>query len=243
MDDSAGSPSYRSPRENPWWIPPFLGGIPHGISPAQLRLLGFLTFAMFFENFDLSLLGNALPQIGASFGLSKAGLGDFTGATRFGALPAFFLVPLADRLGRRRLLLVCVVGMSLGSGLTALSQSALQFVLFQVLTRTFIVTASVVTFVVVTEEFPAENRGWGIGMLGGVSAIGFGAGALVYAFVDSLPFGWRALYMVGLVPLLLFPALRRGIVDQNLAEGFRISGLGQLVESGIQADRLVTFGD
>lgn len=213
MDDSAGSPSYRSPRENPWWIPPFLGGVPSGVSPAQLRLLGFLTFAMFFENFDLSLLGNALPQIGASFGLSKAGLGDFTGATRFGALPAFFLVPLADRLGRRRLLLVCVIGMSLGSGLTALSQSALQFVLVQVLTRTFIVTASVVTFVVVTEEFPAEHRGWGIGMLGGVSAIGFGAGALVYAFVDSLPFGWRALYLVGLVPLLLFPALRRGIAE------------------------------
>ncbi len=38
-------------------------------------------------------------------------------------------------------------------------------------------------------------------------------------------------------------ALRRGIVDENLATGFRISGLGQLVESGIQADRLVTFGD
>jgi tRNA 2-thiouridine synthesizing protein D len=38
-------------------------------------------------------------------------------------------------------------------------------------------------------------------------------------------------------------ALRRGIRDENLAEGFRISGLGQLIESGIQADRLVTFGD
>ncbi|MEK7304030.1 MAG: sulfurtransferase complex subunit TusD [Pseudomonadota bacterium] len=38
-------------------------------------------------------------------------------------------------------------------------------------------------------------------------------------------------------------ALRRGIKDENLAEGFRISGLGQLVETGIQADRLVTFGD
>jgi tRNA 2-thiouridine synthesizing protein D len=38
-------------------------------------------------------------------------------------------------------------------------------------------------------------------------------------------------------------AMRRGIVDENLATGFRISGLGQLVESGIQADRLVTFGD
>jgi tRNA 2-thiouridine synthesizing protein D len=38
-------------------------------------------------------------------------------------------------------------------------------------------------------------------------------------------------------------ALRRGIRDENLAKGFRISGLGQLVESGIQADRLVVFGD
>jgi tRNA 2-thiouridine synthesizing protein D len=38
-------------------------------------------------------------------------------------------------------------------------------------------------------------------------------------------------------------ALRRGIKDENLAAGFRISGLGQLIESGIQADRYVTFGD
>lgn len=49
-------------------------------------------------------------------------------------------------------------------------------------------------------------------------------------------------------------AQRRGIVDEdeqtrhakdanNIAEGFRISGLGQLIEAGIQADRLVSFGD
>ena len=49
-------------------------------------------------------------------------------------------------------------------------------------------------------------------------------------------------------------AQRRGIVDadeqkrhgkdaNNIAKGFRISGLGQLIETGIQADRLVAFGD
>ena len=38
-------------------------------------------------------------------------------------------------------------------------------------------------------------------------------------------------------------ALRRGIKDENLAAGFRISGLGQLIESSIQADHMVTFGD
>ena len=49
-------------------------------------------------------------------------------------------------------------------------------------------------------------------------------------------------------------AQRRGIVDEgeaqrngkdgnNIADGFRISGLGQLVEAGIQCDRVLTFGD
>ena len=49
-------------------------------------------------------------------------------------------------------------------------------------------------------------------------------------------------------------AQRRGIVDEgeaerngkdatNIADGFRISGLGQLVEGAINSDRLVVFGD
>jgi tRNA 2-thiouridine synthesizing protein D len=49
-------------------------------------------------------------------------------------------------------------------------------------------------------------------------------------------------------------AQRRGIVDEgeqerngkdgnNIAPGFRISGLGQLIEAGVQSERLVTFGD
>ena len=38
-------------------------------------------------------------------------------------------------------------------------------------------------------------------------------------------------------------ALRRGIKEEVLQEGFRISGLGQLVEAGIENDRLVVFGD
>lgn len=36
--------------------------------------------------------------------------------------------------------------------------------------------------------------------------------------------------------------LKRGVREANLAPGFRISGMGQLVEAGIVADRLITFG-
>jgi tRNA 2-thiouridine synthesizing protein D len=38
-------------------------------------------------------------------------------------------------------------------------------------------------------------------------------------------------------------AKRQGFDANNIAPGFRISGLGQLVEGGIQSDRLVVFGD
>src|SRR5262249_8014509 len=119
----------------------------------------------------------------------------------------------ADRIGRRRLLLWSVACMSLGSVITATSQSANQFVVFQFFTRTFLVTAAVLTVVIITEEFPAEPRGWGIGMLSGVAAIGFGFGALLYGFVNPLPFGWRSLYLPGIAPLLFFPWLRRGVIE------------------------------
>ncbi len=67
---------------------------------------------------------------------------------------------------------------------------------------------------------------------------------------------WTALaeqYELDLV-VCVAAAQRRGIVDEgeakrngkdadNIAPGFRISGLGQLVEAGIQSERLVIFGD
>ncbi len=37
--------------------------------------------------------------------------------------------------------------------------------------------------------------------------------------------------------------LRRGITEEVVAPGFRITGLGQLVEAGIDADRTIVFGD
>ena len=38
-------------------------------------------------------------------------------------------------------------------------------------------------------------------------------------------------------------AKRQGLDADNIAPGFRISGLGQLIEGGIQSDRTIVFGD
>ena len=67
---------------------------------------------------------------------------------------------------------------------------------------------------------------------------------------------WSALAQQHEVELILCVAAaqRRGLLDEdeakragkdgsNMAEGFQISGLGQLIDAGIQADRLIVFGD
>jgi tRNA 2-thiouridine synthesizing protein D len=71
-----------------------------------------------------------------------------------------------------------------------------------------------------------------------------------------IPNRWSELAKENSVDLVLCVAAaqRRGMLDEdeakrngktsnNVAEGFRISGLGQLIEAGIQADRMVVFGD
>ncbi len=72
---------------------------------------------------------------------------------------------------------------------------------------------------------------------------------------QDLTQAWRALARDNDVDLVVCVAAaeRRGIVDaeqrarhgkdvDNLADGFRIAGLGQLVEAALDADRLVVFG-
>ncbi len=67
---------------------------------------------------------------------------------------------------------------------------------------------------------------------------------------------WSALGQEHSLELILCVAAaqRRGILDEdearragkdssNIAPGFEISGLGQLIDAGIQADRLIVFGD
>ncbi|MCV6591208.1 MAG: sulfurtransferase complex subunit TusD [Marinobacterium sp.] len=67
--------------------------------------------------------------------------------------------------------------------------------------------------------------------------------------------GWQALardHQIDLV-ICIAAALRRGVMDEtesarhdksnsNLAEGFTLSGLGQLTDAALHSDRVITFG-
>jgi putative MFS transporter len=200
-------------RRNPWWIPPFLGRVPAEVPEHHLTLLSGLAFALFFEFFDQGLLTQATKQIATDFGIAEREIGRTVGLVRLGAIAAFFLLPLADRIGRRRLFLMSVAGMSLGTLCAGVSTRIEFFIGFQMFSRMCMVTASATAFVIAAEELAAQHRGWAIGLLGAVGGTGFFGAALLYAFVDALPYGWRTLYAFGVVPLLLLPWLSRRVPE------------------------------
>lgn len=178
-----------------------------------MTLLGLVALALFFESYDISMLTAALTHIARDLGMDEADLGGYLSLIRLGALPVVLTIPLADRIGRRRVFLATLAGASLGTLATAFTQTAAQFVAVQMATRVFLVMGGAVAVVIVTEEFPAAHRGWAVGMLGALSACGHGLGAALFAQIDVLPYGWRLLYVVGVAPLLVLPRLIRDVAE------------------------------
>jgi MFS family permease len=215
-----GSDETPAARRVPWWAAPFFGRQAR-LDPAALRLLGLVSLGMLFENYDIGLLNAALLQIARDLDISAGATGYYLATIRLGGLGTFLLVPFADRIGRRRIFLLSLVGMSVGTLATAASQTAVQFALLQMVTRVFMLTGTAVALVMLVEEFPAERRGAAIGMMSVLGGLGYGLGAGLYAAVDLLPFGWRSLYAFGITPLLVLPTFRRTLRETARFEEHR----------------------
>lgn len=210
---------------NPRILSPFFGPTPV-LPPQAMRTLLLVSLGLLAENYDVNLVNAALPQIASELRMEIADTGLYLSAIRLGGIAAFLLIPFADRLGRRRTFLVCLAGMSLATFATAFVATPLQFALCQIVSRAFLLAVATLAVVILAEELPAGQRGGGIALLGIFGGVGFGAGALLYAFVDWLPFGWRALYAVGVLPVFALPFLRRFLKETQRFEQARGAASG-----------------
>lgn len=175
---------------------------PPSLSPHQWRLLGALSLAAVFGSYSQALLPLALPQIQATLAIPTAQLGILGAIIRLGALPAFGFAVGADSFGRRRLLLVAILVYALLTGATAFAPTVIVFMAAQFGMRLFVTVTAIMANVMIVEEFPANARGWGIGVYTALASVGGGTAAVCFAAVDLLPGGWRALYLVGLLALV-----------------------------------------
>ncbi len=193
------------------WLP-FLAGAPE-LTQRQWRVLGLVSLATLFDQYDLSLFGMALPQIQAGLGIAEADVGWLGSILRMGSLPALFIALAADRIGRRRALLGTILGYTALTGATAFATDPHTYVTLQFLARMFGTAEMLLAVVVISEELPPESRGWGIGALFAIKSCGVGLAAILLPLAARSPQGWRGLYLVGLVPLLVLAWLRRSLPE------------------------------
>lgn len=189
-------------------------------------LLWILGWTSFFEGYDRSIVILALPQIRESFGLSQAAASLWLVALFVSALPAMPVTRLADRIGRRSVLLWSIGGYTLATAFTAASPSILVFVGLQFLARMFINAESAIVATMTAEELPAPARGFGFGFLGMMQSLGVGLAALLYgtAFAPA-DISWRWMYLVGVPPLLVIAWFRRRLPESRRFETAREDGL------------------
>lgn len=199
------------------WLPP--GARPRITLPRRQEIVFLLVgTTIIFSGYDLSVFGLALPQIQSELHIPEDMAGLTVSFFRLATIPAFLLALLADRFGRRRLLLITVFGEAALTLATALCQNYEQFVWFQIVARVFGYCEELLCFVVIAEEIDARVRGWSTGLLGALNAAGAGVASLLFAVVNYLPYGWRSLYVIGGGALMILAYYRRMLPETQRFE-------------------------
>ncbi len=197
------------PEEERWSVPLAIFGRTPPFTKRQRRVFLIATTAGFFDQYDRALLTLALKQIQKGLQISEAALGNLLTLIRLGYIGSLLITPLADVFGRRRLLLYTIVAYTIFTGLAAIAPTAHFFVACQMLARVFAGAEGTVALVILSEEVDAGVRGWAVGLLAALSSVGFGIAALAFAGINVMPYGWRGLYALALIPLVLIIPLRR----------------------------------
>ena len=114
---------------------------------------------------------------------------------RTGGILSFFVVTLADRVGRKNVIANTVLCYAFFTLLTALSSGMVSFTLFQSSSQVFLAAEFGLAVTIICEEFPDEMRGRAISILHTVAFVGVTIAGILYGYVAQSSFGWRGMYL------------------------------------------------
>jgi putative MFS transporter len=197
----------------------------------QRKLIGLLSVATFFDGYDSFVLALVLPLILGDLGGSETQAGLIRGVVGLGAMMGFLLAAQADRIGRRRLLLITVAGYTAGTILTAASPNLAWLTVAQFIAETFLAAEWAVAITIVVEEFPLHRRGRALGIVTSMNTLGgIFVGVLAFLGLQNAPTSWRTFYLVGVVPLVVIAIARRGLRETERYVAVRRSEAGQRLD-------------
>jgi AAHS family benzoate transporter-like MFS transporter len=180
-------------------------------SGLALLVVGLCWLAVLFDGLDMFIYGSVLPHLleTGTFGLTANQAGDLGSYATFGMLVGALVAgTIADRVGRKKLMVSCVILFSLASGVCALADSVTVFGLGRTLAGVGLGGLLPTAISMVSDYAPRGRAALVIGLL----MTAHHAGGILSAYVAKWlidPVGWRAAFWVCVLPLLFAPVLAK----------------------------------
>ena len=152
---------------------------------------------VFIDGYDAQAMGYVAPAITKALAIPRDVLGRVISAALVGMMiGALGSGPLADRIGRKPVLVMCALVFGAGSLLTAMASTVNQLLLVRLITG-FGMGGAMPNAIALTSEFmPTRRRAGGVAMM----FCGFSAGAAIGGVIAAaiIPrFGWQSVFLVG----------------------------------------------
>ncbi|MFM0304872.1 MFS transporter [Paraburkholderia sediminicola] len=177
-------------------------------SPLQILTLILCFFVVAADGFDVASVGYVAPLLKKAWSLSPAQLGPIFGAGLFGlTIGSFLFGPLADRIGRKRVITISLVLFGIGSFGCAYAPSPIWLIVLRFATGAGLGGAMPNAITLSSEFSPARSRALLVTLMfcGFTLGLAFG-GAVAALLIPS--FGWPGVFIFGgLFPLLLTPVV------------------------------------
>jgi AAHS family 4-hydroxybenzoate transporter-like MFS transporter len=180
----------------------------HPLGRLQIRILILCGLVALLDGLDLQAIGLAAPSIARTLHVEPRAFGAVFSAALLGLmLGAFTLGPLADRLGRKRILVTSTLTFGLFTIATALATTFNALLIVRFLTGVGLGGAMPSFISLASEYVPRRLRA----LLITVLWAGFPLGGVIGGILASIlipAFGWQSIFYVGgTAPLLLTGAL------------------------------------
>ena len=176
-------------------------------SSGAVTIIAAIVILLVYQGYSLSVVGVASPWIAKSFALDQAELAELFAWMSLSAFGALILARLADRVGRRRIILTSLVLAPLCALGAALARRPAPFALFEILISALLGGSVSSAIVLLAEELPVEERARGQAFAACASAVGGVLGYIVIPFLLQWEYSWRWLLAPCIAGIgLVFPA-------------------------------------